>query len=160
MILTIAPIIFGFVEDAAWSFPWQLIVMAPGFFFKLIGMLLVAVIALAFIPILGQLQSLQTLVLGGIALVFVLGILDSINPNIVGDKVEFIPGFWFSAGLIVVGGIMSWIGFMAVALVLVGLEMAEEGLGQLIMFPVGAIFGFVLVFMYGAWLGAQVRGGF
>ncbi len=38
--------------------------------------------------------------------------------------------------------------------------MAEEGLGQLIMFPIGAIFGFIPVFMYGAWLGAQVRGGF
>ena len=32
MILTIAPIIFGFAEDAAWSFPWQLITMAPGAF--------------------------------------------------------------------------------------------------------------------------------
>lgn len=93
MILTIAPIIFGFAEDAAWSFPWQLITMAPGAFFKLVGVLVVAAIALTFVPILGRLQSLQTLVLGGIALMFVLGILDSINPGTIKGRVDFIPDF-------------------------------------------------------------------
>ena len=160
MILTIAPIIFGFAEDAAWSFPWQLISMAPGAFFKLVGVLVVAAIVLAFIPILGKLQSLQTLVLGGIALMFVLGILDSINPGVVKGRVDFIPGFWFSVGLIVIGGIMSRVGMMVAAFIVTAIEMAGEGLGQLIMFPIAAIFGFIPVFMYGAWLGAQVRGGF
>ena len=161
LVLTLAPIIFGFAEDAAWSFPWKIITMAPGAFFKLVGVLVVASIALAFIPILGQLQSLQTLVLGAIALMFVLGIVDSINPGIVKGRVDFIPSFWFSVGLIVMGGIMSWVGMMVAALIVTGIEMAtEEGLGQLIMFPIGAIFGFIPVFMYGAWLGAQVKGGF
>lgn len=160
MILTIAPIIFGFAEDAAWSFPWQLITMAPGSFFKLVGVLVVAAIVLAFVPILGQLQSLQTLVLGGIALIFVLGILDSINPGTIKGRVDFIPGFWFSIGLIVIGGIMSWVGLMVAGLIVTAIEMAEEGLGQLIMVPIAAIFGFIPVFMYGAWLGSQVRGGF
>ena len=159
MILTLAPIIFGFGEDAAWSFPWQLMTMAPGAFFKLVGVLVVAAILLAFIPILGQLQSLQTLVLGGIALVFVLGILDTVNPGIVKGRVDFVPGFWFSVGLIVIGGIMSWIGMMVAALAVTALELAQEGIGQIIMFPLAAIFGFIPVFMYGAWLGAQVRGG-
>lgn len=160
MIITLAPIIFGFAEDAAWSFPWQLIVMAPGAFFKLVGVLVVAAIVLAFIPILGRLQSLQTLVLGGIALMFVLGILDSVNPGIVKGRVDFIPGFWFSVGLIVVGGIMSWIGMIVAALAVTALELAQEGIGQIVMFAIAAIFGFIPVFMYGAWLGAQVRGGF
>ena len=161
LVLTLAPIIFGFAEDAAWSFPWKIITMAPGAFFKLVGVLVVASIALAFIPILGQLQSLQTLVLGAIALMFVLGIVDSINPGIVKGRVDFIPSFWFSVGLIVMGGIMSWVGMMVAALIVTGIEMAtEEGLGQLIMFPIGAIFGFIPVCMYGAWLGAQVKGGF
>ena len=160
MVLTLAPIIFGFAEDAAWSFPWQLITMAPGAFFKLVGVLVVAAIILAFIPILGQLQSLQTLVLGGIALMFVLGILDSVNPGIVKGRVDFIPGFWFSVGLIVIGGIMSWVGMVVAALAVTALELAQEGIGQIVMFPIAAIFGFIPVFMYGAWLGAQVRGGF
>ena len=49
LVLTLAPIIFGFAEDAAWSFPWKIITMAPGAFFKLVGVLVVASIALAFI---------------------------------------------------------------------------------------------------------------
>ena len=159
-VLTLVPIIFGFAEDAAWSFPWKILAMAPGAFFKLVGVLVVAAIVLAFIPILGQLNSLQTLVLGGIALMFVLGILDSVNPGIVKGRVDFVPGFWFSVGLLVIGGVMSWVGMMVAALIATALEMAEEGIGQLLMFPIGAIFGFIPVFMYGAWLGAQVRGGF
>jgi len=159
-VLTLAPIIFGFAEDAAWGFPWKLLTMAPDTFFKLVAVLVVAAIVLAFIPILGQLNSLQTLVLGGIALVFVLGILNSVNPGFVKGRVDFVPGFWFSVGLLVIGGVMSWVGMMAGVLIAPALETAEEGIGQLLMFPIGAIFGFIPVFMYGAWLGAQVRGGF
>jgi hypothetical protein len=159
-VLTLAPIIFGFAEEAAWSFPWRIITLDPGAFFKLVGVLVSAAIALAFIPILGQLQSLQTLVLGGIALMFALGLLDSINPGVVKGRVDFIPGFWFSVGLLAIGGLMSWIGMMVAALLVTAVETAQEGLGQLIMFPIAAIFGFIPVFMYGAWLGAQVRGGF
>jgi len=160
MILTLAPIIFGFAGDAAWSFPWQLITMAAGTFFKLVGVLVVAAIVLAFVPILGQLQSLQTLVLGGIALMFGIGMLDSINPGTIKCRVDFIPGFWFSTGLIVIGGIMSWVGMMVATIVVTGIDLVEEGCSQLIMVPIAAIFGFIPVFIYGAWIGAQVRGGF
>ncbi|TVL97026.1 MAG: hypothetical protein CV087_22925 [Candidatus Brocadia sp. WS118] len=159
-ILTLSPIIFGFAEDAAWSFPWKVIMLAPGVFFKLIGVLVVAAIVLAFIPILGELQSLQTLVLGGIALMFVLAIFDSINPGMVKEHVDFSPNFWFSIGLLAIGGLMSWIGRMVAALLSMAIETAQEGLGQLIMFPIAAIFGFIPVFIYGAWLGTQIRGGF
>ena len=146
-VLTLAPIIFGFAEDATWSFPWKMLTVVPGEFFKLVGVLIVAAIVLAFIPILGQLNSLQTLVLGGIALMFVLGMLDSVYPGIVRGRVNYIPSFWFSVGLIVIGGVMSWVGMMAAALMATALEMAEEGIGQLVMFPIGAIFGFIPVFM-------------
>ena len=159
-VLTLAPIILGFAERAAWSLPWKLLTMAPGAFFKLGGVLLVSAIVLAFIPILGRLNSLQTLVLGGISLVFVLGILDSVNPGTIEGRVDFIPRFWFSVGLLVVGGAVSWVGMMVAAFMATGLEIAKEGIGQPIMFPVGAIFGFIPVFIYGAWLGAQLRGGF
>ncbi len=156
--LTLAPIIFGFSDDAAWSFPWKVITLAPGAFFRLMGVLVVTAIALGFIPFLGQLQSLQTLVLGGIALGFVLRLFQLINPGLINAPIDFIPDFWFSVGLVVVGGLMTWVGTMAAALLGTALEMAEEGLGQMIMLPIAAIFGFFPVFVYGAWLGAQVPG--
>jgi len=160
MLLTIAPIIFGFAEEAAWSFPWKVLSVAPGAFFRLIGVLIVAAIILAFVPILGQLQSLQTLVLGGITLTFVLGIIDSAEPGLVQGRVDFLPGFWFSVGLIVIGGILSWIAMICVAAALSLFELVDEGIGQMLMVPFASIFGFIPVFIYGAWLGSQVRGSF
>lgn len=159
-ILTLAPIIFGFSEDAAWLFPWQILTLAPGAFFKLVGILVVAAIVLAFIPILGQLQSLQTLVLGGIALTFVLGILESINPGAISNRVDLIPGFWFSVGLVVIGGIMAMVGLMVAGFIAVSFGRYGEAIGQMLVFPIAAIFGFIPVFMYGAWLGAQITGKF
>jgi hypothetical protein len=152
-VLTLAPIIFGFAEDATWSFPWKILILAPGAFFKLVGVLVVAAIILAFIPLLGQLHSLRTLVLGGIALIFVLSILESVTPGIASKRVDIIPGFWFALGFLVIGSLMSCIGMMMSALV-------ATAFGQLSMVPVYSILGFLPVFMYGAWLGAQVKGGF
>ena len=51
---------------------------------------------------------------------------------------------------------MSWIGIMVAALMIAPITLAEEGLSQLIMFPIAAVFGFFPVFMYGAWLGSQL----
>ena len=36
-VLTLAPIIFGIGVDAAWSFPWAVLTIAPGTFFKMVG---------------------------------------------------------------------------------------------------------------------------
>jgi hypothetical protein len=159
-LLTLSPIIFGFAEDAAWSFPWRILVMAPGAFFKFVGVLVVAAIVLAIIPILGKLDTLYILVNGGIALGLILGILDTVNPGIVKGSVDFIPGFWFFVGLLVIGGVMRRVGMLVAALIATGLDKAKEGIGQLVMVPLVNIFGFVPVFMYGAWLGSQVKGGF
>ena len=159
-VLTLAPIIFGISEDAAWSFPLAIITLAPGVFFKLVGVLVVTAFVLAFVPILGRLNSFQTLILGGIALVFVIGLMGSINPDIVKGGIDYIPGFWFLVGLLIVGGIVSWIGMMVTAFLLTVIDMDEQSVGALIMPLIGAIFGFIPVFMYGAWLGAQIRDGF
>lgn len=157
--LTLSPIIFGFAEDANWSFPWKVITLAPGAFLKLLGALVVVSFGMAFIPLLGRMQSLQTFVLGGIALTFVLGLLEAINPGGFLGHIEFIPDFWFVVGLLVIGGLISWIGTLVAAVVASPIEMMGEGLGTLFVMPIAAIFGFVPMFIYGAWLGAQIRGG-
>lgn len=156
-VLTLSPIIFGLGEDAAWSLPWQLIMKAPGLFLKLAGVLILFAILLAFIPFLGQLQSLQTLVLGGIALLFVLNIAKTSIPEFANVKIDFIPGFWFTVGLLMVGVAMSWVGTMVAAVAITVIGKKAEGVGQMIMFPIAAIFGFIPVFIYGAWLGSQLR---
>jgi hypothetical protein len=162
-ILTLSPIILGVAEDAAWSFPWKIITLAPKVFFKLVGVLVIASIGLAFIPLLGHLQSLQSLILGGLALTFVIRLAGSFYPRVVTERIEFIPDFWFVVGLLVIGGLLSKVGLMVSVFLATILEDKfdlREEINELLLFPTAAIFGFIPVFIYGAWLGAQIKGGF
>lgn len=159
-ILTMATIIFGFNDEAAWSFPWKVITLAPLAFFITVGALIVLSFILSLIPLVGRLHSLQTLVLGGSALIFVLSMFDSVSAGHARVDVDFIPGFWFMLGLIMMGGFMSWIGTFISELLVAGIKLTNERVGQYIMIPVSAMFGFIPLFMYGSWLGAQVKGGF
>ncbi len=157
-VLTLAPIIMGLSNDAAWSFPWLLAVQAPWMMAKLVGVLLVAALVIAFLPIIGRVQSLHTLVLGGIALALVIGILSKINPAIAAKTVIFWPGVWFFLGLLVLGAFMAWLGILVAAMLSTVIEARFEGVGQMLVFPIAAVFGFIPLFIYGAWLGAQLRG--
>src|SRR6266511_961345 len=158
-VLTLAPIILDVAEDAAWSLPWKFITLTPGVSLQLLGILIVAAVLLNFVPFLGQLRSLQTLLLGGIALAsFALGIVKSVNPELASGKLDLIPGIWFTVGLLIVGAIMNWVGLLVAALLVAAIDSASEKggkLGELIMYPVAAIFGFIPIFIYGAWLGVQ-----
>lgn len=156
-VLTLAPIILGLSSDAAWTFPWMLTAQAPWMMAKFIGKLLIAALVLAFIPLIGRFQSLHTLLLGSFALALVVGIIANVNPTVAAKTVHFWPGFWFVAGLLVLGAAMAWIGLMAAATLSTIVEARFEGLGQLLVFPVAAVFGFIPLFIYGAWLGAQLR---
>jgi len=159
-ILTMATIIFGFNGEAAWGFPWKVIMMAPVAFFITVASLIVLSFILSLIPFVGRLHSLQTLVLGGSALIFVLSLFDSVSAGQARVDVDFIPGFWFMLGLIVMGGLMSWIGTFIAEQLVAAIRLSNARVGQYIMIPVSAMFGFIPLFMYGAWLGAQIKGGF
>jgi len=158
--LTLSPIIFGLAHDASWGFPWRVLALAPGTFFRLVGVLVAASIGLAFVPFLGQLQSLQTLVLGGLSFTFVLRLASTLNPSIGVERVDLIPSFWFTVGILIISAVLSRVGTVTAALVATALDQENEGFMQLLIFPVAAMFGFIPVFIYGAWLGAQMRGGF
>jgi hypothetical protein len=157
-VLTLSPIVLGLQHDAAWAFPWALVLGAPGPVAKFVGFLVFAAVMLAFVPFLGQLQSLQTLVLGALALALVMGIIDDANPGIVSKRVQFWPGLWFTIGLLVIGGLLAWLGTLVAAGLASAVESVAGGFGQLLMFPIAAIHGFIPVFIYGAWLAAQLRG--
>ncbi|MDD9227573.1 hypothetical protein ACSZOL_05310 [Aeromonas hydrophila] len=158
-VLTLAPIIFGFAEDAAWSFPWVVISMLPGMFIKLVGTLVLSAIGVSFVPLIGQMRSLHTLVLGGIALLFVLKIFGSLYPEVDLGKLDLLPGFWFTSGLLIIGGLMAWVGTLAASILATVGSRNSEGTSMLLMFPVAAIFGFIPLFIYGAWIGNQLRNG-
>jgi hypothetical protein len=156
-VLTLWPIMLGLSDHATWAMPWQLAIESPGALAGFIGMLLVVAVVLAFIPLLGQLQSLHTLVLGIFAIGLVVRLIDGIRPDIAFNQVHFWPGFWFVVGLLVVGGVVGWLARLLAAVVATALDSAMEGLGSLVVFPLGAVFGLVPLFIYGAWVGMQFQ---
>lgn len=151
--LTLSPIIFGFAKVAAWSFPWKVITLDPGLFVRMLVVLSVTSFGMAFVPFLGRFRPFETLVLGGIALYFSLHLFGAIIPGGLRNDIQYIPDFWFVVGLVIIGGVMSLIGMLLAVLVV---SYIGEG-GELYVIPFAAILGFIPTFMYGTWLGAQVR---
>jgi len=91
------------------------------------------------------------------ALISFLEMPDSVTPSIVEANIDYFPGFWFLVGLLVISGVMSWLGMLAAAFLTIPLEIVGADISELIMFPIGAVLGFIPVFIYGAWLGAQLN---
>lgn len=158
-VLTLAPIILGLSNEAAWSLPWVLTVQAPKTMIMFLGKLLLVAFALAFIPGLGRIQALHTLLLGSFALALVISILSLFSPAVAAKTVHFWPGFLFMAGLLILGALMAWLGLMVAAMLSTIVETLFKGLGQILLIPIAAVFGFIPLFIYGAWLGAQLRAG-
>jgi hypothetical protein len=154
-VLTLFPIILGMGEEALWDFPLRVMTLAPGGFLGLIGILLVLAYFIDIIPKLRKLQSLKTLILGGVSLIFVQIFLSLINPIVEIEIMDFVPGFWFLCGIIGISAVLSKVGhfvFVSFARVLGNKFDLREEVAELIILPMIATLGFLPVFIYGAWL--------
>lgn len=118
--------------------------------------LLFVAVLLAFVPLIGRLHSLHILLLGSFALAMVIGVIEEKIPN---RSIPMWPGFWFVVGLVVIGSALGVLGMFAASMVAVAIDSWSEGIGQLIAFPIAAAFGFIPLFIYGAWLARQLHGG-
>jgi uncharacterized integral membrane protein len=141
-VMTLFPILLGFSEEAAWSLPWLVVSAAPGRVASLIAILLIATLVLAFIPIVGRINSIYTTIIGGIVLIILIGIIAKENPNFEVRHLRLWPGLWFSTGLIVVGAFLGWLGAMFVTGVGVLIDTKFEGMGVIVATPIAATFGF------------------
>lgn len=155
-VFTLFPIILGFAEDAAWSFPWKVLLLSPWPMIKVALIIMLATIILSFIPVLGQIQSLHTFASGAISLILVLGILHSAYPNIPVEKINIMPGILTIIGFLAIAGIFSWASTMLVALTATAMGERAKEYTMLIAFPLGGVFGFIPVFIYGSYIGQQL----
>lgn len=155
-VFTLFPILLGFGEEAAWSFPWKILFSAPWPMIKAAFIILLATIVLAFVPIIGQIQSLQTFVAGAISLIMVIGILHSAYPNMPVDKIHLMPDVLTIIGFLAIAGIVSWASTMLVAVIATAMGERAEDYTMLIAIPLGGVLGFIPVFIYGAYLGQQL----
>lgn len=156
-VLTLAPIILGIADHphALWAFPWQLAVTSPLTTLKILGVMLLLVICLAFIPFLNSITSLYSLALGGTVMIFVVRLIDVIYPDMHATDISFMPGFFFIVGIILTSVVSFLLAMLAVTFISMALK--SEDIGPTIALPLGSIFGFVPVFIYGSWLGLQIK---
>ena len=153
--LTLFPIIFGMGDDAKWDFPVRIMQLSPGGFVGLLFILITLAYIIDIIPKLRKLQSLKTLLLGGITLVFVRIFMSFINPVIETDFANLVPGFWFACGIIAISVVLSKLGhfvFEVFAKAMGNKFDLREEVAELLILPVIATLGFLPVFIYGAWL--------
>ena len=156
-VLTLAPIILGLADhpNALWAFPWQLLAASPLTAFKILGVMVLIILCLAFIPVLNGIASLYTLALGGIVMIFVVGLVDNFAPALHTTEISFMPGFFFAIGILAASTVSFLLAMAAVTLL--SLALKREEIGQAIAIPLGSVFGFLPVFIYGSWLGLQIR---
>ena len=157
-VMTLSPIILGFSDDAAWSIGWQVFHFAPWGLAKMVGIVLLAQIILAFVPIIGRITAIHTLIIGGIVLIATLGMIQGFAPEIIPDELRWFPGW---------GALIVWILLCAVmTMCIAGLSggigamvsRGDESSGQFFAYIGGTVAGFMPVFLYGAWLGMQIHG--
>jgi hypothetical protein len=155
---TLGPIILAHQNVATWAFPWQVLVADPLFVLKVVVVMIVAAFVIGFLPVLGAIQSVQTLALGIITLTYLVHVLASGADHF--SPIHLFPSFWFIVGLIAVGGVLAWLGTVITALIATAVDREQEGWGLLLSLPVAALLGFIPVFIYASWLGQQLKQAF
>lgn len=156
-VCTLFPIMLGRFE-AAWSFPWVLIVNIPGRVLLILVLMLVISVVGAFIPILGRANSFIMFIMGGVVVAFLTLRIDKMNPELGITNIQIVPGFLTIIGFVIVSAIVAWLGTLASAAVVTLLFRDREDISQLVLMPLGSVFGFVPVFIYAAWIGLQIKG--
>lgn len=154
-VLVLFPIILGIGDSVSWGFPLKVMLLSPGGFLGLLGTLVILAYVIDVVPKLRRLQSFKMLVLGGAALIFVQLALHILNPIFDIELRNFIPGFWFTCGVIFISAVLSKLGhfvFIAFARVLGDRFDLREEVAELLILPMIATLGFLPVFIYGAWL--------
>lgn len=156
-VCTLFPIMIGRTE-AAWSFPWIMLVNFPGRILIILVIMLVISVVGAFIPILGRATSFIMFIMGGVVVAFLTLIIDKTNPEIGIRNIQIVPGFFTIVGFVMISGIVAWLGVLAAAAVVTLLLRDREDISQLVLMPLGSVFGFVPVSIYTAWIGLQISG--
>lgn len=156
-VCTLFPIMLG-GSEAAWSLPWMLTINAPGRTLILLVIMFVLSIIGAFIPILGRANSFIMFIMGGAVIVFLTLAMHKVNPELGIRNIDIIPGWFTIIGIVIISGITSWLGILASAAVVTLLFRNKEEISEMIMMPLASVFGFIPVFIYGAWIGLQIKG--
>ena len=155
--LPLTPLIFGIAKEMDWTLPWTIILVAPKEALAMVAILYSVALILAIVTVVDPLKVLLTLVPGALILMYAAANWGLLYPATGPPQVRLFPGWLFIAGLLALGGVAAWFGKMAALRVAVLLESIRPGAGRLLVAPIIALFGLIALYVYGAWLGVQLR---
>lgn len=154
----LAPIIFGFSRNAAWTFPWVFIVKEPMIFLLVFLSLLFADFVYGKIPVIWQIESPRILILGGITFIWLVVLVKRAFPGLNIDNVHFIPSLIEIIGFLFLSFVSQILSFITISLIhsrSSNIAASEESNEPLIYINY-AVYSTLPVLIYGAWLGNQI----
>lgn len=156
-VCTLFPFMLGGTE-AAWALPWALLISEPGRTLIVFGVMVVLSFLGSFIPILGQSNSFLMFISWGVVVIFLTLLLDVSEPGLNIEYIRLVPDFLTIVGIVIVSGIASLLGTLAASWLATSIFKEKEHIAYLIVIPLNFVFGLIPVFIYGAWIGLQIRG--
>ena len=156
-VCTLFPIMLGGAQ-AAWTLPWMLLLTEPVQTLIILVIMLVLLHVGVVVPILGRADSFIMFLMGGAVLVSLTLTIHKLFPELGIQNIELIPDLLTIIGIVIVSGISSWLGVLAVAAITALLFRGKEDISQFIMMPLVSVFGFIPIFIYAAWIGLQIKG--
>ena len=159
---TLFPMMTG-VDGVTWSLPWEILGAAP---VGTLTMFFILTIVSLVIPILCRSNNAITffagyfikIILGLVIVSFLARTINDIHPEFGIQNIELIPGIGMIVGLIISSG--ASLGLVIVMSIVIGMPllMVNFFLSETVKATLGAAFGLIPVFMYGAFIGLQIYG--
>lgn len=152
-VLSLSPILLGLSGDAAWTSPFLLAMNAPRIVIIVLLKMVAADMLLGLVPGMNSFTPFNTLVLGGLALVFFVDIGGGTGGPIVSANIHFWPGIWFVLGSLFVSWCVGWLGaLLGSSLFLIASREKAIAFGWQMFYPLLTLIGFIPFFIYAAWL--------
>ncbi len=157
---TLLPIILGLSNDALWALPWSLATGNPVWMLKVTLMLALFAILSAIVPILGRMTSFSNFIVGSGAIAVATREFAAASGREALTHIRYVPSFWTSIGFVIVGAIAATVAGLSLTAVSMAINRSvsneEYKPGPLLVSAFGII-GLIPAFMYGTWLGDQVK---
>lgn len=149
-VLTVAPLVFGRTDGAAWAFPWTFMTSSTWLFVKLVLISSVVGLVLSLI----RLDLFANAVVGCFVLAFVAV---NIAHQYSAPTPTIWPGFWFAVGILAISAILLYLGLLLAAGVAALFGETGAAIGQMVGHGLAAVLMFLPAFIYGGWLLQQMR---
>jgi hypothetical protein len=159
VVLILHPIILSLSSHASWSFPWVLLTSDPRQSFAFVGAMMGVSLVLMFVPVVGQSGPFHTSVMGCIALVVALGVIQRSHGPIDASHVKLAPGWVGAIGLTLLAIGATYLGLIIGSIPMLIWYKKTAAWMFILMLEFASVLGFIPVFIYGAWLASQLKVG-